>query len=60
MADLNTDVRTIKGIGEKRKAALLKAFKSVARIRQASLEEVAAVVGEAAAKNVREALSETK
>lgn len=51
---------TIKGIGEKRKAALLKAFKSVARIRQASLEEVAAVVGEAAAKNVREALSETK
>ncbi len=51
---------TIKGIGEKRKTALLKTFKSVARIRQASLEEVAAVVGEAAAKNVLEALSGTK
>lgn len=51
---------TIKGIGEKRKTALLKTFKSVARIRQASLEEVASVVGEAAAKNVREALSGTK
>ena len=50
----------IKGIGEKRKTALLKAFKSVARIRQASPEEIAAVIGEAAAKNVLEALSGTK
>lgn len=40
----------IKGIGEKRKTALLKTFKSVSRIKQASLEEIAAVVGEAAAK----------
>ncbi len=50
----------IKGIGEKRKTALLKAFKSVARIRQASPGEIAAVIGEAAAKNVLEALSGTK
>lgn len=49
---------TIKGIGEKRKAALLKAFKSVSRIRQASLEQIAAVVGEAAAKNIKESLTE--
>lgn len=48
----------IKGIGEKRKTALLKAFKSVARIKQASLEEIAAVVGEAAAKNIKESLTE--
>lgn len=49
---------TIKGVGEKRKAALLKAFKSVSRIRQASLEQIAAVVGEAAAKNIKESLTE--
>lgn len=46
----------IKGIGEKRKTALLKEFKSVARIKQATVEELAAVVGEAAAKSVKEAL----
>lgn len=48
----------IKGIGEKRKTALLKTFKSVSRIKQASLEEIAAVVGEAAAKNIKESLKE--
>ena len=46
----------IKGIGEKRKTALLKEFKSVARIKQATVEELAAVIGEAAAKSVKEAL----
>ena len=46
----------IKGIGEKRKTALLKTFKSVTRIKQASLEEIAAVVGEAAAKSIKESL----
>lgn len=46
----------IKGIGEKRKTALLKEFKSVARIKQATIEELAAVIGEAAAKSVKEAL----
>lgn len=46
----------IKGIGEKRKTALLKEFKSVARIKQATVEELAAVIGEAAAQSVKEAL----
>lgn len=46
----------IKGIGEKRKTALLKEFKSVARIKQATIEELAAVIGEAAAKSVKETL----
>lgn len=46
----------IKGIGEKHKTALLKEFKSVARIKQATVEELAAVIGEAAAKSVKEAL----
>lgn len=46
----------IKGIGEKRKTALLKEFKSVARIKQTTVEELAAVIGEAAAKSVKEAL----
>ncbi len=46
----------IKGIGEKRKTALLKEFKSVARIKQATIEELATVIGEAAAKSVKEAL----
>lgn len=49
---------SIKGIGEKRKTELLKTFKSVARIRQASFEEIAAVVGPAAAKNIQESLNE--
>ena len=46
----------IKGIGEKRKTALLKEFKSVARIKKATLEELAAVVGESAAQGIKESL----
>ena len=46
----------VKGIGEKRKAELLKRFKSVARIRQASLEELAEVVGSTVAKNIQDSL----
>ncbi|WP_455673336.1 excinuclease ABC subunit UvrC [Phocaeicola sp.] len=49
---------SIPGIGDKRKSALLKTFKSVARIKKATLEEIAAVVGEAAAKNIKENLPE--
>lgn len=49
---------TVKGIGEKRKTALLKAFKSVARIRKASVEELASVVGEKAAQSLKQALTE--
>lgn len=49
---------TVKGIGEKRKTALLKAFKSVAHIRKASVEELASVVGEKAAQSLKQALTE--
>ena len=47
---------TIKGIGEKTKTALLKEFKSVKRINEASLEEICAIAGEAKAKIIKEAL----
>lgn len=46
----------IKGVGEKTKTALLKEFKSVKRIQEAPLEEIAHVVGEAKAKIVKEGL----
>lgn len=46
----------IKGIGEKTKTALLKEFKSVKRIKEASLEDIIAVVGEAKAKVVKKGL----
>jgi len=46
----------IKGIGEKRKAALLATFKSVARIKKASLEEIANVVGQTVAQNIKNTL----
>ena len=48
----------IEGVGSKRKEALLQAFKSVDRIKKASLEEVEAVVGKAIAKKVKESLDE--
>ncbi len=48
----------IKGIGEKSKEALLHHFKSVKRIKEASIEEISNVIGEAKAKLVKEALSE--
>ena len=48
----------IPGIGDKRKSALLKAFKSVTRIKKASLEEIAGIVGLKAAKNIKEILKE--
>ena len=44
-------------IGEKTKTALLKEFKSVKRIKETSFEEIAAIIGEAKAKTVKEGLS---
>ena len=46
----------IPGVGEKRKTALLKVFKSVTRIKQASMEDIAAIVGTNVAKNIKEKL----
>ena len=48
----------IPGIGEKRKMSLLKAFKSVSRIKKATLEEIAEIVGTTVAKNIKEKLKE--
>ena len=48
---------SIKGIGEKTKTALLKEFKSVKRIKEASLEDISAIIGEAKAKTVKEGLN---
>ena len=48
----------IKGVGEKRKTELLKTFKSVSRIKQATIEEIAAVVGTSVAKKIKEKLQE--
>ena len=51
------DLDSVKGIGEKTKTALLKEFKSVKRIKEASFEEIVAIIGEAKAKTVKEGLS---
>ena len=48
---------TIKGIGPKTKEALLAHFKSVKRIKEASTEELEAIVGKAKAKAVKEQLT---
>ncbi|MCM1452319.1 MAG: excinuclease ABC subunit UvrC [Clostridium sp.] len=53
---LVSELDGIKGIGEKTAQALLRQFKSVKRIREASLEDIAAVVGPAKAKIVAEGL----
>lgn len=49
---------TIKGIGERSKTALLQEFKSVKRIKEASLEEIAKVIGPGKAKIAKEGLEE--
>ncbi|MEG2573583.1 MAG: excinuclease ABC subunit C, partial [Bacteroides sp.] len=47
----------VKGIGEKTKTALLKEFKSVKRIKEASLEELIPIIGTAKAKIIIENLT---
>ena len=46
----------IKGIGEKSKTILLQHFKSIKRIKGASIDEIASVIGESKAKIILEAL----
>ena len=55
-SQLRSALDTIPGVGPKTKQMLLKAFKSVKRIREASMEEIATVVGEAKAKTIKENL----
>lgn len=50
---LKSELDTIPGVGVKTKQTLLKAFKSVKRIREASEEELSKVVGPAKAKLIR-------
>ena len=51
-----SELDTIKGIGEKTKVLLLRHFKSVKRIKEASFEELKSVIGEAKAKALQEGL----
>ena len=53
-----SELDTIKGVCEKTKTALLREFKSVKRIREANLEDLAKVVGEAKAKLIKESLNQ--
>ena len=46
----------IKGIGAKSKEALLAHFKSVKRIKEASIEEIETIIGKSKAKMVKEGL----
>ena len=57
-SQLRSELDTIPGVGPKTKQALLKAFKSVKRIREASLEDLTAAVGEAKAKAIKENLNQ--
>lgn len=51
-----SELDEIKGIGEKSKTSLLRAFKSVKRIKEARFEELKEIIGEAKAKIVKEKL----
>ena len=53
-----SELDSIKGVGPKTAEALLKHFKSVKRIRQASLDEIAAVVGAAKARVITEGFAQ--
>ncbi len=53
-AALHSDLDDIKGIGPKTKETLLKIFKSVKNIREASSEELSKAIGESKAKLIRE------
>lgn len=49
---IKTELSEIQGIGEKTSEALLLHFRSVSRIKEASLEDIAAIIGQAKAKIV--------
>ena len=57
-SQLRSELDTIPGIGPKTKQALLKAFKSVKRIRQASEQQLAEVIGAAKAKTLKSYFNE--
>lgn len=53
---LTSELTNIKGVGEKTFEKLLKKFRSVAKLKEATLEEIAAMIGEAKAKIVYDGL----
>lgn len=55
-----SELDAIKGIGDKTKTALLTHFKSVKRIREATLDQIAAIIGPAKAQLVHQALTAKK
>lgn len=55
---VKSELDSIKGIGEKTKVVLLRRFKSLKRIREATFEELKAVVGEAKAKALQAGLNQ--
>ena len=57
---LKSELDDIKGIGPKTKETLLKTFKTVKRIREASLDEIEKAIGKSKAEIVRNALSKDK
>ena len=59
-SQIASELDHIKGIGKIRKTALLKKFKSVSRIRKATMEELAEIVGESVAKTIKESLEANK
>lgn len=52
-----SELDTIRGVGEATRTALLKHFRSVKRIREASLDDIASVVGPAKARLIKSALT---
>lgn len=56
-AQITSQLDTIKGVGEKSKIALLHHFKSIKRIREASIEEIALIVGQSKAILIHSALN---
>lgn len=55
-SQIKSELDNIKGIGPKKKADLLKKFKSISRIASADLEDITVVIGKNAAIKVREHL----
>ena len=53
-----SELDQIKGIGEKTKTMLLKEFKSVKKIKEASLEQISALIGNSKAKVLKSALNQ--
>lgn len=59
-SQIASELDAIKGVGEKTRTALLRHFKSVKRIREASVAEISAIVGSSLAAKIHSALNSKK